>query len=304
MSSPRARSRVRSRHRDGAAGDRRAGHMVRAQVRRPHAVAPRPDHRRPGGAAATDRRRAQAPAEGGHHPGRRRPRPLQRSRPCSRCSSRSAPPRWCRSRRPPSRPISTSGVLYVLAIGGLMVIPTFCAGWASNNKFALLGGMRAVAQSVSYGVPLVLATLVPMHPRRDDERLGHRGVAVAPPLVRLLARHPRAAGVLRLLPGAAGRVQPHPVRHPRGRERARGRRDHRVHGGQVHALLHGRVPAHARRLGRRGRAVLRRVGRAVRARTAVDGGQDAGAVRARSTGSAGRCCGSAPISSWSCAGSA
>jgi NADH-quinone oxidoreductase subunit H len=54
------------------------------------------------------------------------------------------------------------GVLYVLGVGGLMVIPTFCAGWASNNKFALLGAMRAIAQSVSYGVPLVLALLVPV----------------------------------------------------------------------------------------------------------------------------------------------
>ena len=54
------------------------------------------------------------------------------------------------------------GVLYVLGIGGLMVIPTFCAGWASNNKFALLGAMRAIAQSVSYGVPLVLSVLVPV----------------------------------------------------------------------------------------------------------------------------------------------
>jgi NADH-quinone oxidoreductase subunit H len=54
------------------------------------------------------------------------------------------------------------GVLYILAIGGLMVIPTFMAGWASNNKFALLGAMRAVAQSVSYGVPLVLSVLVPV----------------------------------------------------------------------------------------------------------------------------------------------
>ena len=54
------------------------------------------------------------------------------------------------------------GVLYVLAIGGLMVVPTFAAGWGSNNKFALLGAMRAIAQSVSYGVPLVLATLVPV----------------------------------------------------------------------------------------------------------------------------------------------
>lgn len=54
------------------------------------------------------------------------------------------------------------GVLWILAVGGLMVIPTFAAGWASNNKFALIGGMRAIAQSVSYGVPLVLAALVPV----------------------------------------------------------------------------------------------------------------------------------------------
>jgi len=54
------------------------------------------------------------------------------------------------------------GVLWVVALGGLTVIPTFAAGWSSNNKFALLGGMRAIAQSVSYGVPLVLAVLVPV----------------------------------------------------------------------------------------------------------------------------------------------
>ena len=54
------------------------------------------------------------------------------------------------------------GVLYALGVGGLMVIPTFCAGWASNNKFALLGAMRAIAQSVSYGVPLVLSVMVPV----------------------------------------------------------------------------------------------------------------------------------------------
>ncbi len=54
------------------------------------------------------------------------------------------------------------GVLFFLAAGALTVVPTWMAGWASNNKYALLGGMRAIAQSVAYGVPLVLASLVPV----------------------------------------------------------------------------------------------------------------------------------------------
>ena len=54
------------------------------------------------------------------------------------------------------------GVLYLLAIGALGVLPVFIAGWGSANKFAVLGGMRAIAQSVSYEVPLVLAAMVPV----------------------------------------------------------------------------------------------------------------------------------------------
>jgi len=54
------------------------------------------------------------------------------------------------------------GVLYVLAIGAIGVLAVFSAGWASNNKFALLGGMRAIAQSLSYEVPLVLSAFVPV----------------------------------------------------------------------------------------------------------------------------------------------
>jgi NADH-quinone oxidoreductase subunit H len=54
------------------------------------------------------------------------------------------------------------GVLLVLAFGALTVVPVWMAGWASRNKYALLGGMRAVAQGVSYSVPLVLAALVPV----------------------------------------------------------------------------------------------------------------------------------------------
>ena len=54
------------------------------------------------------------------------------------------------------------GVLYLLALGSLTIIPVWMSGWSSNNKYAMLGAMRAVAQGVSYEIPLVLASLVPV----------------------------------------------------------------------------------------------------------------------------------------------
>lgn len=54
------------------------------------------------------------------------------------------------------------GLLYALAVGGLLAFPTWVAGWSSNNKYALLGGMRMVAQGISYEIPMVLAALVPV----------------------------------------------------------------------------------------------------------------------------------------------
>tara|TARA_B100001123_G_scaffold442060_1_gene584727 strand:- start:1610 stop:2857 length:1248 start_codon:yes stop_codon:yes gene_type:complete len=55
-------------------------------------------------------------------------------------------------------PIDTA-VVFFFAILGMNTLAVFLAGWASRNKYSLLGGMRAVAQMVSYEIPLVLSAV-------------------------------------------------------------------------------------------------------------------------------------------------
>jgi NADH-quinone oxidoreductase subunit H len=54
------------------------------------------------------------------------------------------------------------GALYFLTVASLSTLAIMMAGWSSNNKYALLGAFRVVAQLVSYEVPLILSLLVPI----------------------------------------------------------------------------------------------------------------------------------------------
>jgi NADH-quinone oxidoreductase subunit H len=54
------------------------------------------------------------------------------------------------------------GVLFILAVSSMGVYGIALAGWASNNKYALLGGLRSSAQMISYELPLSMAVAGPL----------------------------------------------------------------------------------------------------------------------------------------------
>src|SRR5437016_1754716 len=52
-----------------------------------------------------------------------------------------------------------AGLLFFFAVGAATELAVFMAGWSSRNKYSLLGAMRAIAQMVSYEVPLIISSV-------------------------------------------------------------------------------------------------------------------------------------------------
>ena len=121
------------------------------------------------------------------------------------------------------------GILYLTAVTSLVVVGILMAGWASNNKFSLIGGVRAAAQIVSYEIPAALS-IFPIVLIAGT--LSMQGIILAQgwapwdwfvfrtPFTFFAFFHP----VCR----SARRGQPDAVRSSRGGIRARGRIRHRV----------------------------------------------------------------------------
>jgi NADH-quinone oxidoreductase subunit H len=55
-----------------------------------------------------------------------------------------------------------TGLVFVLAMGAMVPIGILAAGWSSNSKWSLIGGMRAAGQQIAYEVPLLLSVVTPV----------------------------------------------------------------------------------------------------------------------------------------------
>ena len=88
-----------------------------------------------------------------------RPRHLQ-GRAARRARQRRSCSTWsCRSGPTPSSPTLDAGIFFALAVSSLSVLGILMAGWASANKYSLMGGLRAAGQLIAYELPMVLAVI-------------------------------------------------------------------------------------------------------------------------------------------------
>ena len=139
------------------------------------------------------------------------------------------------------------GIFYALAVSSLSVVGILMAGWASANKYALMGGLRAAGQLIAYELPLVLAVMGvviqagTLDLQKIVHRPGHRGDSSAGAGIGNPFILTQFVGFFIFLVAVQAELTPAAVRHAGGRVGDRRRLPGGVHRFSVPVLLHGRV---------------------------------------------------------------
>ena len=134
------------------------------------------------------------------------------------------------------------GILFIFAAGSLAVYGVILGGWASNNKYSMLGALRSSAQVISYEIPLgmsLIGVILLTGSLNLEQVISASGGQRPVGLVFLVP----AAGVPDFLHERAGRVEPAAVRPAGMRAGTGGRLPHRIQCHEVRDVLPGRVHA-------------------------------------------------------------
>ena len=157
------------------------------------------------------------------------------------------------------------GILFVLAVSSVGVYGVALGGWASNNKYSLLGGLRSSAQMISYELPLALAIAAPLllaNTLSFREMVNYQSGYWLGFIPRWNVI-PRDSRIHRFPDRRLRRNQSRAVRSSRSRKRTGGRLPHRVQQHEVRRVLHGRIRQHGDRHRGRDAAVPGRLAAAV-----------------------------------------
>ncbi len=137
------------------------------------------------------------------------------------------------------------GILFFFAVGSTTELAVFMAGWASNNKFSMLGAMRAIAQMFSYELPLIITVLpvvMVVGSLMPDRIVAAQGEYTLRHCATLVCLH--AVGLYRVLiifHLRSGGIKPYSVRRSRGRIRNCCRSHDRIFRIQICDVFYGGI---------------------------------------------------------------